>query len=200
MKCKICNKAAAEAYFLVCTSFLGLTFLGANFGGALAGALGYLLAISLVYDIRFNMWNVFKGIFILGLVAAVLMLADSAGIFSQSHMGGLVKDAQINGFSVIIYTIRRKVSMNIRLTRYTIWTKVLLCIIAMISVMFYKPVKQMLYIFNRYKYLRYSWISIAASAAAGFAFNDSGIVVAAAAMIFAVFTMLIMCIGERDES
>jgi uncharacterized membrane protein len=73
---------------------------------------------------------------------------------------------------------------------------VLLCIIGAISIMFYKPVKQMFYIFNRYKYLKYSWMSIAASAAAGFAVNDSGIVVAATAMIFMAFTMLIMCIGE----
>ena len=133
------------------------------------------------------------------LSAAVLLLTDSMGIFTQSHMGKIIKDTRMNGFGVVISTIKRKVSMNIRLMRYTVWTKVLLCITAVIFIMFYKPVKQMWDIFNRYRYLRSSWISIAASAAAGFAFNDSGIVSAAVAMIYAAFTMLIMCMGERNE-
>ena len=131
--------------------------------------------------------------------AAALIITDSLGLSSQSHMGGLVKDTLANGFGVVISTIKRKVSMNLRLMRYTIWTKVLLCIIAAISIMFYKPVKQMFHIFTKYKYLKYSWVSVSASAAAGFAVNDSGIVTAATSMIFAAFTILIMCIGERKE-
>lgn len=193
------NKVTAAVYFLICTALLGLTFLGANFGGALAGAFGYLLAYYLVFDIKFSKRNVFTGIMILSLTAAALIISDSLGLVSQSHMGGLVRETRANGFGVVISTINRKISMNLRLMRYTIWTKVLLCIIGAISIMFYKPVKQLFYIFNRYKYLKYSWMSIAASSIAGFAVNDSGIVTAAAAMIFAVFTMLIMCIGERKE-
>lgn len=194
------HRAFAASYFLVCTCLLGLTFMGANFGGALAGAFGYLLAYFLVYDIKFNSRNVFTGILILFLTAAALILADSLGMSSQSHVGRLVKDTKANGFGVIISTIQRKISMNLRLIRYTIWTKVLVCTIATISIMFYKPVKQMFDIFSKYKYLRYSWISMAVSAIAGFAVNDSGIVVAATSMIYAAFTMLIMCIGERNES
>jgi len=196
LKGRRCGKAAAAAYFSFCTLLLGLTSLGANFGGAVAGVFGYLLAYFLVFDIKFNKRNIFTGILIVGSAAAALIIADSLGLARQSHMGALIKDTRANGVGVITSVIRRKISMNLRLMRYTIWTKVLLCIIGSISIMFYKPVKQMFYIFNRYKYLRYSWMSIAASAAAGFAVNDSGIVVAATAMIFMAFTMLIMCIGE----
>ena len=191
-----CGKAAAAAYFSFCTLLLGLTSLGANFGGAVAGVFGYLLAYFMVFDIKFNRRNIFTGVLILGSTAAALIIADSLGLARQSHMGALIKDTRANGVGVITSVISRKISMNFRLMRYTIWTKVLLCIIGAISIMFYKPVKQMFYIFNRYKYLKYSWMSIAASAAAGFAVNDSGIVVAATAMIFMAFTMLIMCIGE----
>lgn len=193
------NRAAAAVYFLICTFLLGLTFLGANFGGALAGAFGYLLAYFLVFDIKFSKRNIFIGVLIIGSTAAALIITDSLGWISRSHMGGLVKDARANGFQVAISTINRKISMNLRLMRYTIWTKVLLCIIGAISIMFYKPVKQLFYILNKYKYLKYSWMSIAASAIVGFAVNDSGIVTAATAMIFAAFTMLIMCIVERKE-
>jgi hypothetical protein len=196
---KRCSRTAAAVYFSICTFLLGLTFLGANFGGASAGALGYLLAYFLIFGIKFSRRNVFAGFLVLVSAAAALIITDSLGLSSQSHMGGLVKDTLANGFGVVISTIKRKVSMNLRLMRYTIWTKVLLCIIAAISIMFYKPVKQMFYIFMKYKYLKYSWVSVSASAAAGFAVNDSGIVTAATSMIFAAFTILIMCIGERKE-
>ena len=42
-------------------------------------------------------------------------------------------------------------------------------------------------------------MSVSASAAAGFAVNDSGIVTAATSMIFAAFTILIMCIGKEKR-
>ncbi|MHB1393871.1 MAG: hypothetical protein ACYCYE_12520 [Clostridia bacterium] len=194
------NKGIALLVFTACTSLLGLTFLGANFGGAIAGASGYLLAYYLVYGIEFNKRNASIGILILGGAAALLVAADSLGIGSPSHIRGLIKETETNGIEIITSTIQRKISMNLTLIRYTIWTKVLLCIIAAISIMFFKPVKLLGSVFDRYRYLEYSWISIAASAIVGFAVNDSGIVLAATAMIYAAFTMLILCIGERNES
>jgi len=194
------NKAAGLLYFTACTLLMGLTFLGANFGGALAGAVGYLLAYFLVFGIKFNIRNACIGMIILCAAPAALLISDSLGIKSPSHMGSLVKEAGANGPGVIFSTIQRKVSMNLRLIRYTIWTKVLLSIIAIIAFMFWRPARLLQKLFDRYKYLRYSWISIAAAAITGFAVNDSGIVVAATAMIYTAFTMLLMCIDERNES
>lgn len=193
------KRSIALVYSALCILFLGLAFLGANFGGALAGAAGYLLAYFLYYGIQFNKRNIFTGALIWIMIAAVLFAADSLGIAPQSHMGGLVKDAGDNGIGVIVSTITRKISMNLMLMRYTIWTKVLLSIIAIISFMLYKPINILATLFERHRYLKYSWISIAASAAAGFAVNDSGIVVAATAMIYAALTMLIMCISRQEN-
>jgi hypothetical protein len=192
------SKASAILYFVFCLSFLGLTFLGANFGEALAGAAGYLLAYFLVYGIKFSKGNIALGVLILGSTATALIIADTMGIRSPSHMGSLVKETKANGIGVITGTIQRKISMNLRLIRYTIWTKVLLSIIIIISIMFYKPVKILQELFARYKYLRYSWISIAVSSIMGLGVNDSGIVAAATTMIYAAFTMLVMCIEERN--
>ncbi len=194
------GKAPAAFYFLLCMSLLGLTFLGANFGGAVAGTAGYLLAYFMVYGIKFNKRNITLGAFAFCLAAAALIFADTLGIRSPSHMGSLVKNTEANGIGVIAGIIQRKVSMNLRLIRYTIWTKVLLSIIVIISVMFYKPVKILQELFNRYRYLRYSWISIAAASIVGFGANDSGIVVAATTMIYAAFTMMVMCTEERNKA
>jgi hypothetical protein len=193
------DKIAAIFYFILCILLLGLATFGANFGGAAAAALGYILAYFLVYGIKFSKRNVTIGLIILIAAAVILIAADSLGISSPSHIGGIVKETESNGFGVIISTIRRKISMNLRLVRYTVWTKVLICIIAAIAIMLFKPVKLLRSVFKRHRYLKYSWISIAAASILGFAVNDSGIVLAATAMIYAAFTMLIMCIGERDE-
>lgn len=194
------NRGVLLIFFTACSAILGLSFLGANFGGALAGAAGYMLAYFLVFGIKFNKRNLIIGIMILAATGAVLMIADSLGITSPSHMGRLIKDAGANGIGVIISTIQRKLSMNLRLIRYTIWTKVLLSIIAIIAFMFFRPGKQLQMLFDRYKYLRCSWIGIATASITGFAVNDSGIVVAATAMIYTAFTMLIMSIGERTDT
>lgn len=194
------NRISAALFYAACTLLLGLTFLGANFGGALAGAAGYILAYFMVYGIKFNIRNTFIGVIILATTAAVLVTADFLGISSQSHMGRLVEDAGSNGLKVITSTIQRKITMNLRLIKYTIWTKVLLSIIAMITFMFYRPAKMLQKLFDSNKYMKCSWMGIAASGITGFAVNDSGIVVAATAMIYVAFTMLIMCMGERNEN
>lgn len=194
------KRTAAVLIFGSCTLLLGLSFLGANFGGAIAGASGYLLAYFQVYGIKFSKRNIFGGVLVLISVAAALIITDTLGIGSPSHMGGIVKDTAANGIGVIASTIQRKISMNLRLLRYTIWTKVLISIIIIISYMLFRPNKLLQKLFDRYKYLGYSLISIAASAIVGFGVNDSGIVVAATAMIFAAFTMLVMCIGERKKA
>jgi hypothetical protein len=186
------------AYALLCTALLGQSLYGANFGGAIAGAFGYILAFFLIYGIEFTKRNVIKGISVVCMPVILFFAAELSGITAASHMGRLIADTMSSGPGVVLATIQRKLAMNLRLIRYTIWTKVLICIIAAISLMLYKPVSLLREVFNRYAYMKYSWISVAAAAIIGFAVNDSGIVLAATAMIYVVFTMLLICIGERD--
>jgi hypothetical protein len=193
------SRSISILYSIFCTLLLGLTFFGANFGGAVAGASGYILAYFLVYGIKFNKRNISAGILIIVAAAAFLISIDSLGLGSQSHMGGLVEDAGANGAGVITSTIARKIAMNFRLIRYTIWTKVLLTIIAIIAFMLFRPAKILQMIFENNKYMKCSWMGIAASSIIGFAVNDSGIVFAATAMISVAFTMLLLCMGERKE-
>lgn len=194
------SKAVSIIFYSACTLVLGLSFLGANFGGAIAAAIGYLLAYYVQYGIRFSKRNILIGILLITAAAGIFIFFDSLGIGSSSHMGRLVSDAGQNGFGVISSTITRKVSMNIRLMRYTIWTKVLIIIIAIIAVMFYRPAKLLKRVYEGRLYLKCSWMGITGAAIAGFALNDSGIVVASTAMIHMIFTLLLICIGEREET
>jgi len=194
------NRAVALIFYTACILLLGLSFLGANFGGAIAAAAGYILAYYLQYGIKFSSRNILLGIMIVIAAAGFLFVSDLLGIGTSSHMGRLVSDAGKNGLDVIISTITRKASMNLRLMRYTIWTKVLLIILGIISIMLYRPARLLRRSFEERHYLKCSWVGITAAAITGFAVNDSGIVVAATAMIYMIFTLLLICMGEREKT
>lgn len=191
-------KEHAMIYFIFCTLLLGLTTFGANFGGSVAGLCGYTLAYHLIYDIQFN-WKRIMWVPVFCAAAVVLLVAaDLSGLQSSSHLGNFVKDVSENGIMVLVSTVERKFEMNLRLIRYTIWTKVLIFIILTITFMFYKHLRILRYIFRKYWYMKHSWVAASAASIAGFSANDSGIVLAATAMIYVVFTMLPFCVEELD--
>lgn len=194
------RKLYIAVYSCICTTFLGLAILGANFGGAMAGLVGYTLAYYLIYDIKFSWRHMANAIVFIGAIIALLIAIDFSGLCSTSHIGSFAGDISENGVKVILSTIQRKLQMNLRLIRYTIWTKVLFFTILTIAFLFYKPVKPLRSIFERYKYLNRSWIAVSAASITGFFTNDSGIVMAATAMIYVVFTMLPLCADSIDNT
>ncbi|MGE5678276.1 MAG: hypothetical protein ACM3ZR_09505 [Pseudomonadota bacterium] len=192
------DKFILEVIYILCTLLLGLGFLGANFGGALAAASGYILAYFLANGIKFSRRNTIFAVVLLITTAILLITADYSMKDSQSHIGRLVKETGANGTGVVISTLRRKISMNLRLIRSTIWTKVLLSIIFILAFMFYKPVILLRRVFEKASCLKFCWMGIVASAVAGLLLNDSGIVIAATVMIYAAFTILDLCMEERN--
>lgn len=192
------DRLCFAAAYILCTLLLGLGFLGANFGGALAGASGYMVAYFLLNGIKFSKRNIVVAAALLFTTAVLLIGIDYFCKDSQSHIGRLVNETGTNGAGVVISTIRRKISMNLRLIRSTIWTKVLLSIIFIISFMFYRPVRLLKRVFEKAGCLKYCWVGIVGSAAAGLLLNDSGIVIAATVMIYAAFTILDLCMEERN--
>lgn len=94
----------------------------------------------------------------------------------------------------------RKLSMNYKLIRYTIWTRVLLGTLLALGILFYRPVG----IFRR---LLTENPAVAAglsggliAAFAALVFNDSGIVAAATAMICPAATLFYIVIREQKAS
>jgi len=75
-----------------------------------------------------------------------------------------------------------------------------LCIILIITIMFFKPVRLLYNIFKKFSYFTAAWLGISAGSIAGLIANDSGIVMAATAMIFTGYTILYICMEERAAS
>lgn len=193
------RKVPVLIFIIFCATFLGFTMLGANFGGLMAGLVGYILVFYLIYGIQFNCKRVAITLSLISLTVVILFTFEITGIAATSHFGSLLGDIKENGIQVLLSTVKRKIGMNIRLIKYTIWTRVLFFIILTIAFMFYRPIKILDTIFCRYEYMKYSWIAVSTASVAGFFANDSGIVMAAIAMIYVVFTMLSLCADIIDS-
>jgi hypothetical protein len=175
---------------------MGLPSLGANFGGTIAAICGYFFFFLSYRQKGFKVRQL-AGLFIaLAGVMAAIIAADLVIFKSMSHVGRFVLDIKENGFGVLYATFGRKLAMNFKLIKYTIWTKVLLCIILIITVMFFRPVQLLKEIFRNNRYLTAAWLGISAGSIAGLICNDSGIVMAATAMIFTGYTILYMCLHK----
>ncbi|MFZ5351132.1 MAG: hypothetical protein ACOZCL_00260 [Bacillota bacterium] len=182
-------------YFVVCTLLLGLPSLGANFGAAVSAAAGYFFAFLYMNRLDIRKYLIALPL-IICMIIAVIIFIDIIGINDASHIGKLLDDIRLNGIGVLQATIIRKLLMNIKLIKYTIWTKVLLSLLAILLVMFFRPVKILRSIFTKYRYMTAAWIGISAGGIAGLLVNDSGIVMAATAMIFMCYTILMLCMDE----
>jgi hypothetical protein len=129
-----------------------------------------------------------------------IVVLDLTNSNNTTHIGKFITDIRDNGISVLYSTIARKAEMNLKLIKYTIWTKVLLCIIVIITIMFFKPVRLLHGVFKKYRYFTAAWIGISVGSIVGLLVNDSGIVMAATAMIFTGYTILYICLDERAAS
>lgn len=186
------------AYTAAQLYMIGMPFLGANFGGTIAAIVAYFFFFSSVWQKKIRIKQLLLLLLILFLCLTIIVVLDLNNPAGTTHVGKFIKDIRENGLKVLIATFTRKAAMNLRLIKYTIWTKVLLCIILIITIMFFKPVKLLHSIFKKYRYLAAAWVGISAGSIAGLIVNDSGIVVAATAMIFTGYTILYKCLEESE--
>jgi len=179
---------------------MGMPFIGSNFGGTIAGVVGYFIFFSIVKRRKIKLVQLLLLVFVLILVLSSIVVLDLINPSNTTHVGKFITDIKDNGITVLYDTLARKAEMNLKLIKYTIWTKVLLCIIVIITIMFFKPVRLLHGIFKKYTYFTAAWLGISAASIAGLLVNDSGIVMAATAMIFTGYTILYMCLEERAAS
>jgi hypothetical protein len=87
--------------------------------------------------------------------------------------------------------------MNLKLLRYTFWTKVLITVIAVTGILFYRPVGIFKRVFAKRPYFTKGWSALVVAAASGMAVNDSGVVTSATGSIFFITSMLYILLQER---
>lgn len=178
---------------------LGAPHLGVNVGGTIAAFFAFSISVLLLigYKVKFRDLAVIAVVLMI-LLAGVFMLDSIQMIDSQTHMGQTVALIKQNGIKELLNIFDRKISMNIRLFRYTIWTRVFLISLASMVILFYRPIGIFKDTLSEHPIMFKGFIGAAVGSIAALVANDSGIVAAATCMIFIV-APLILLIMEKVE-
>lgn len=208
----VLSVAAAAARFwqaamrLLCLPVFGLAlytlaapWLGTNVGGTIAALISLPLTLLLYFQVRMN-WRVILALALLaGLFLGGFIIYDlSRPVALQSHIGRAAGEVLAGGPGAVWQIVQRKTEVNIRLIKYTIWSRVFIASLGSLCLLFYRPVGVMKKIQLKYPQLFAAFAGVTVASIGALIFNDSGIVAAATAMIYAAPPMLYLILSERS--
>ena len=174
-------------YLVILTFLIGYPGLGANFGGTITVITAGIFTFYYMDRKKFPLGI----LFILISTFIIILYLDYIGIFGKhSHIGRAVQTLLAGDFETIGEIISRKILINLRLLRWTIWTRVLLAFFICIIVVFRYPVGKLQKLFNDYPYLAAGYYGGIAGCFITFFVNDSGVVATATLLFFPVMTLL----------
>ncbi|KEQ27966.1 hypothetical protein [Paenibacillus tyrfis] len=124
--------------------------------------------------------------------AAAPPAASSALAAPSSHIGRAFDDLRHGRYDVIGAIIARKLAMNVHLIRVSAWSKVLLTALAVMAVLVLRPSGRLRLWEQRYPYLMHGCYANVIGALAALVLNDSGIVAAAAMIVYSSVPLLLL--------
>ena len=169
--------------------------MGANVGASISEFVAFLTFILLIYNVKFD----FKKIILIGLgVAAVVGSFAMIDIISgsESHLSLFIGQIFENGPSAIIETFSRKISMNVKLAKTSIWVNILLVGTGVIGVLLLKPNKKVNKLAVKHPMLYKGFLANIIGCAITLLVNDSGIVSASTAAIYILIPLVIITVNS----
>ncbi|HOV43299.1 MAG TPA: hypothetical protein PLE01_05210 [Syntrophothermus lipocalidus] len=174
------------AFFALQVFILAAPNLGANAGGTIAALAAFALTVILMSGLRLRARTVLGiGLLVVSLVVLMAALDMQRPPELQSHIGRAANMIISGGWTEAYGIITRKLAMNIKLIRYTIWSRVFLVSLATLAVLLYRPHGVIKSIGEEYPYVLRGLVGVVTGAFVALVFNDSGIVAAATTTIFA---------------
>lgn len=173
--------------------------LGANTDGVLTAPAAFLVTLMFFSDIRLSVRNLIIVVSLMGMAVLGLTIFDlSRPPELQSHVGRAANQVLAGGWQEALTIIIRKASMNLKLMRYTIWSKVFLLILAALVILIYRPSGAMSRLKAECPRLFQGFSGILVGAIVGLIVNDSGIVAAATTSIYIIAPILLLIISQSD--
>ncbi len=114
-----------------------------------------------------------------------------------SHLGRTLELVRNNGFGELLGIASRKLEMNYKLVRYSLWTRALLVMIALIAVLYYYPTGFIRSIYTGEPGFRVAMGGIIAASVTALLVNDSGVVAAATIMLYGGLPLLILALEKN---
>lgn len=194
---------------------------GANFGGAvtagvaLAITLGGMLAMlrQKGYDLLFfprggeiagstpapfllSQKILLLAVFVLVTAAFLYFLNTSRSDAVVSHVGRTLELVRSHGLQELVNVAQRKIEMNLKLLRYSLWSRVLFMFIFLIALLYVYPVGLTQQIFQEEPGFKLAMGGVIAGSLTAFLVNDSGVVAAATTMLYGALPLLLLCFQE----
>lgn len=195
---KRAGAAAALPAFAAALVVIGAPWWGTNVGGAITAVLGFGVTLGALLRVRFSWRAVAVLLAAAALVLGAMMAVDARRApDQQSHIGRTVQLLQKEGLLALYLIVQRKLSMNLRLLRYSIWSRAWLAAMVLMGASFVRPSRFVGWLTKEYPQIANGiWGTVVAGTAA-LAFNDSGIVAAATCVFFAATTMAVLALDYK---
>jgi hypothetical protein len=180
---------------------LGAPWWGSNFGGFTASLIAFIFTFLRLLRIHIRPRNIIIALGVVGVLCLGVFIFDYMRPPElRSHFGQFAAAVHNSGFSVIIDTVVRKISMNYKLIRSTIWIRVLLSSLLALGILFYRPVGLFRSLLTKNPAIAAGLAGAVLGAFMALLFNDSGIVAAATAIIFPAATLFYLVLKELAAS
>lgn len=188
---------AVVLFFMAIVVVIGAPHLGTNVGGTMAAVVGFGVA-ALVYGERRVSPRLLLSIAAAAFGALMLLaLLDSLRApGAQTHLGRLVSQVTQEGARPFWEVVQRKLAMNLKLVRFSGWSRVVLFALAAMLVTARSPSGRGQVIAMRYPYVAKAILASLAGAVAAFLLNDSGIVAAGTLLVFPTVTWLYLLLED----
>ena len=188
------SKWLAVVLSLVILITSAMPSMGANVGGAISECVAYLLFILLIFDIKLDL----KKIIMIG-VATVLVVVAFAGLDflmgTESHLAVFTNQIIQEGPAAIFYTFGRKIQMNLKLAKSSVWVNILIVSIIIIGALIFKPSGYFKKIHDKYPMIFKGFMASFVGCIVTLLVNDSGIVAASTAAIYILIPIIIIGIN-----
>jgi len=179
--------------------YLGITYLmfsphgGTNFGGTLTAVVAFIVTLAALLQIKpkgKTLLFLFTGLVLLAAVALQLNLSLPDN--EQTHLGRTIILLQNHGWQALQEIVLRKGAMNLKLLRYSQWSRVFLAFLGVFAVLFFRPYGVVRKLRETYPAIAAGFLGIIAGSLTALCFNDSGVVAAATTLLYAGVPMIIL--------
>lgn len=169
--------------------------MGANVGGTISQSVAYLLFMLLILDKKIDLKKVLLIICAVCLIVGGFAISDILS-GTESHLSLFINQIIENGPMAIMQTFGRKISMNIKLAKSSIWVNILLVGIIIIATLIFKPKSYFKKISKDYPIIFKGFIASIIGCFTTLLVNDSGIVSASTASIYVLIPLIIIIINK----
>lgn len=197
-------RPVAIAVYITVLLTIALPMVGANVGGCITAAVSLPVTALLLYREKLTKRGILLALALPVLVVGGMIVLDlylNPG--GPSHLGRAVRLIDANGVYEAFAIIKRKLQMNLKLFRYSVWSRALVIGLAVIAWLLYRPTPLIRRIKERFQATIHGLTGTTVAALVALLVNDSGVVAAALVLHYAAVAILYLSVyitPEREKA